>query len=121
MSYYVLSCLLLTTRKTHSIFSPSDARALLLTHGFLPMLFFVWCPLPIQVFRQKHCFFSTPLKTQYVLIRVFIFHQFLAKICLPRLQWKCLEFVIGSLPFWHLPFTSFIYKLCVRDLFPIKK
>ena len=62
MSYYVLSCLLLTTRKTHSIFSPSDASALLLTHGFLPMLFFVWCSLPIQVFRQKHQFFQLPWK-----------------------------------------------------------
>ena len=64
MSNYVLSCLLLTTRKTHSIFSPSDARALLLTHGFLPMLFFIWClSCPFRYLgKNTGSFFQLPWK-----------------------------------------------------------
>ena len=55
-------------RAKHIHFFPLQTRApsYLLTHGFLPMLFFVWCsgaPLPIQVFGQKHrVFFHLPWK-----------------------------------------------------------
>ena len=106
-------------RAKHIQFFPLQTRVPSYSRmDFYRCCFLSGAPLPIQVFRQKHRnFFSSPLKTQYVLIRVFIFYQFPVKICLQRLRWQR----VWNLYLDHNPFGTYhflpLFTSCVSETF----